>query len=332
MKKVLQILLITSIFICFFIFLRATDISESIHLIGQLGFYSVFILITTFFAYLFGALGWSFCIDSDIKPSVKQLFIIRHIGNTITLFNPTSAIAGEVFNARALMDEGVKEINAYKSVLLSRMLMVLSQLILLIVVLIWLIFFLSDILPCEIIPLIYISFVFIITAILSLAFLLLKKGSEMSTAPKSKKWYKIINRIKEMRFLLAEYIRRRPKETLIAFFFFSIHWFLGSLELFFILYFLNFSVDIWDGLFLDTLIIVLKSTVSFIPGQLGIEELINKFVLHLVGISSPNLWLSVSILRRSRQLFWSGVALFLYFQLKRRNKLINKYGDIVREP
>jgi hypothetical protein len=95
-------------------------------------------------------------------------------------------------------------------------------------------------------------------------------------------------------FLLAAHVRIHPGKTVIAFLLFSVQWILGALELCFILYFLNNPVDVWDSLFLDTLIIVLKSTATFIPGQLGVEELINKFTLQLLGLSSFGLWLPVS--------------------------------------
>lgn len=318
MKRTLQLLLILSICVCFVIFLKGTDIGEAILLIKQLGFYCIFILITTFLAYLAGTWGWKYCIDSPVELSILQLFTIRHVGNTITLFNPASAIAGEFFNAKMLISNGVKDTSAYQAVLLGRILMILSQLTLLVLLLIWFILFLSEKLPPDVIHLIYLCFVIVLLIIPVLLYLLLKEGKERKNPVKERKWGKIIHRIVEVRSLLAEYIRRRPKETATAFLLYTIQWILNSLELFFILYFLNYDVNIWNGLFLDTLIIVLKSTASFIPGQLGVEELINKFVLHLIGIPSPNLWLSVSILRRTRQLFWSGIAVLFYIQKKKK--------------
>ncbi|GHT53390.1 hypothetical protein FACS189446_0670 [Bacteroidia bacterium] len=298
-------------------------------MIRQLGFYSLLILVTTSLAYSAGAAGWNYCIDSGKKPSFKQLFMVRHIGNTITLFNPTGAIAGELFNAKMLIDEGIPEQDAYKSVLLSRALMAISQLIIFIVVLVWFMYFLSDRLPVELLYAVYICFFLFLMIVSAAIYLLLKKGKEVTALAKDKKWHKFIHRIREMRFLLTEHIRRRPWQTALAFFLFTLHWFLGSLELYVILHVLKFDIQIGDGLFLDTVIIVLKSMATFIPGQLGIEELINKFVLHLVGLSSPGLWLSVSILRRSRQLFWCGMAFIFYMHLKKRKKSVKNYGNTI---
>ncbi|MDR1455127.1 MAG: flippase-like domain-containing protein [Tannerella sp.] len=242
-----------------------------------------------------------------------RLFMIRQTGNTVTLFNPSGAIAGELFNARMLILEGVEVRDAYKSVLLMHGLMILSQLSLFAVVLVRFMFFHSDELSPRMRLAADICFPALLFAVSGLAFLLLGKRKE--TGEGKKRW-KVISRIEEMRFLLAAHVRIHPCRTATAFLLFSAQWMLGSLELFFILHFLNNPVDVWDGLFLDTLIIILKSTAAFIPGQLGVEELANKFTLHLFGISSPGLWLPVSILRRARQVFWSGMSLLFYVRLK----------------
>jgi hypothetical protein len=233
------------------------------------------------------------------------------------MFNPTGAIAGELFNARMLTGEGIEEQDACKSVWLTRALMILSQLLLLVIVLVQFLFFLSDELSREMKFVVCLCLFVLLLAISGLAFLLLRKGKETETGPNGKIRHTVISQIEKMRFLLAAHICIHPGKTSVAFLLFSAHWILGSLELFFILYFLHYPVDVWDSIFLDTLIIVLKSTASFIPGQLGAEELINKFALHLLGIDSPDLWLSVSILRRARQLFWSGMSPLFHIQLRR---------------
>ena len=325
MRTILKAAFIVSIFICFIIFLNATDVDESIRLVKQLGVGALYLLLVTFGSYLSGTMGWRYCIEADKKISFVRLFLIRHTGNTITLFNPASAVAGEIYNARMLINNGVYEQNAYRSVLLARILMASSQLFLFLIVLLWFFLFLSHRLDAEMVVLLYVVSFILLLFFLSMAYLLLRKWEATTIDPKVGRWKKILSRIKEMRFLLAEYIRRRPQETCMAFLFFSLQWVLGSLELFLILYFLKCTITMWDSLFLDTAIILLKSTVSFIPGQLGVEELINKFGLHLIGVDSPNLWLSVSILRRLRQLFWSGIALFFYLKLKKdKNKKTEK--------
>ena len=320
MKKTLRVLLVVSIFISFFLFLRATDINESIRLVKHLGFSALWIILCTFGAYYAGTLGWKYCMDTDIKLSSVQLFTYRHIGNVISLFNPAGAIAGELYNANMLIRKGLEEQTAYKSVLLCRIMMALSQLITLLIMLVWFLSVLSGKLQATYQYVFYTCFVFFVLLISVLFYLLLKNGKTVQPVRTDKKWRRILHRVIEMRISLAEYVHRYPLKAILAFTSFTIQWTLASLELFFILSFLGFEVKIWDGLFLDSVIIVSKSAFWFIPGQLGAEELINKFALYLIGINSLNIWLSVSILRRVRLLFWSVVAGIFYVGLNNPGK------------
>jgi len=317
MKKAIRLILIVSIFFSFFLFLQATDIGESIRLVKQFGFNAVYLFVCTFFAYVFGALGWRFCIDAKVKPSFTRLFMYRHTGNIITLFNPAGAITGEMFNAGMLIRDGVDEKSAYKSVLLARIIMILSQLTILSVVLIWFLIFLSDRLPETLRYVLFACFVFFIIVISTVLFLILRNGKTTQHIPE-KKWRRFLHHIKAMRNSLAEHIKQKPEMVIFSFFSFTVHWLLNSLELYFILNFLGYDVKIWDSLLMDTTIIVSKSAFWFIPGQLGAEEIMNKFTLFLIGITSHNLWLSVSILRRGRLLIWSAVAGIFYIVLKKK--------------
>ncbi len=317
MKKILQIVITLCVIVSFSIFLLNTDVKESVRLIEQLGYNAWLILLITFLAYLFGALGWKFCIDTDKKPTLYRLFALKHVGNIITTFNPSGALAGELYSADMLINGGMEKTIAVKSVILSRITMILSQLTLLVFVLVWFLFSLSGKLTTTISYTFYVILIVFIFIVLFALWFLLKKQKKTDFVKPENKWQKVLHRLKEMQASLTEYIRRRPKHAALAFIFFIIHWFLNSLELYIILRFLGYDVSIWTSLFLDTVIIVAKSTVSFIPGQIGAEELINKFVLYLIKINSGYLWLTVSILRRMRQLFWSSIAFLFYLGLKK---------------
>lgn len=318
MKKTLHIVIALCVIVSFSIFLINTDVSESIRLVERMGNNAVLIFLCTFSAYIFGALGWKFCIDSDHKPAFYRLFALKHVGNIITTFNPSGALAGEFYSADMLVKGGMDKTIAIKSVVLSRITMILSQLSILVFVLLWFLYSLSGKLTTTLSYTLYvILIVFIFVVLFTLRFLLKKQKKTDAVRPE-KKWQRAIYRLKEMQASLTEYIRRRPKDAALAYIFFTFHWILSSLELYIILRFLGYDVSIWTALFLDTIIIVSKSAVSFIPGQIGAEELINKFVLYLIKINSGYIWLTVSILRRIRQLFWSSIAFLFYIGLKKR--------------
>ena len=67
-------------------------------------------------------------------------------------------------------------------------------------------------------------------------------------------------------------------------------------------------------------VIIFKSAGAFVPGQLGVEELGNKMMLQIIGIATGSVWISTSILRRARQLFWITVGFILYLLIKKDHK------------
>ncbi|OJU51004.1 MAG: hypothetical protein BGN96_08220 [Bacteroidales bacterium 45-6] len=320
MNKTVRVVFIISVIVSLFLFLRTTDIRESIAQIERLNYHILLILISTFLAYILGALGWKYCIDSDTMPSLPRLFALRHICNVITIFNPSGAVAGEIYNADMLIQSGISREVAYKSVLLSRIMMIISQMILLLVVIGWFMSGHSQKMSDPLRNILYGTFVVFLIMAGLLTFLILKKGKNEHTGSFDKKWQHQAHRIRQMRSSLAKYIQNQPRKAALAFVFFTLHWIMGSLELYFIINALGYHIGIWDGLFLDTLIVVSKSAVAFIPGQIGAEELINKLALYLMKLNSAGLWLSVSILRRARQLFWSGIALLFYIGIRQGQK------------
>lgn len=296
--------LVISIVVSFTLFLRATDFREVFALLREIGGKAAYILISTFCAYVLGSLGWKYCLGAESKNiSTYRLFVYRHIGETLALFNPTSILAGDWLKSRALKKHGIREDAANNSVVLARILMVLTQMCLLILALSWLL--LGDTLSGQWRSTVGVVLAVLLVALTALVVLLLRNA-------KVKSRWKVWNTLLGYKNALGSYIKAHPKETALAAFFMALHWIAGSLEMFFILHFLGFDVTVFHGLLMDMGVILIKSIGAFIPGQLGLEEVANKTVIFLIGITSASLWISVSIVKRSRQLFWSLIGGILY--------------------
>jgi hypothetical protein len=296
--------LVLSVCISLALFLRATDFQEVFDLLGQIGWKVAYILLSTFSAYVLGSLGWKYCLGAEAaKTSTFRLFVYRQVGETLALFNPTSIVAGDWLKSRALKKQGVQEAVANHSVILARILMVLTQMALLIIALSWLL--LGDELSAPWRTGVGIVLASLLVALSLLLYMLFKNAKVDS------RW-KTWNTLLEYKNALGTYMLEHPKKTAIAALFMSLHWIAGSLEMFFILHFLGYDVTVFHGLLMDMGVILIKSVGAFIPGQLGLEELANKTVIFLIGISSASLWISVSIIKRARQLFWSIVGGILY--------------------
>jgi hypothetical protein len=105
----------------------------------------------------------------------------------------------------------------------------------------------------------------------------------------------------------------------LSFFFAFLHWLLGAIEFGFLLWLLGFPITWMDSISLEMGVALVKSIGSFIPGQIGIEEYGNKMMLLSIGLASSTLWVSVSILRRMRQVFWLAVGMGFYILIKKNN-------------
>lgn len=132
---------------------------------------------------------------------------------------------------------------------------------------------------------------------------------------------KIIESLKQ----LPLFFKENTKGLTLAFLFFSLHWFLGSLEFYLILKFLGVKATVLQVLLVDMGVILFKSAGAFVPAQIGVEEYGNKIMLAAIGLPETEIWVSASILRRARQLFWIFLGLTIYFVvIKKSNILVLK--------
>jgi len=302
MIKLFKLLFILSILISLGIFIANTDlflVKQSLLQIGE-NFY--WLLLITGLAYLLGAIAWQYCLgDERSKVNLFHLFWIRMIGETVSLFNPGSIVGGDLLKVALLKPYAIKKTTAINAVVISRFLMILSQLLMFIIA--WLILsYQSDKIIFRELMGAAIKGVGIFSGAIMILFILKKRNGRFVIKHKLlKKWIHYIKTTLQQSY---SYYKQEKRATLISFSIYCLHWLIGSLEFFFLLRFLKIDIQVIDGLMIDMGVIFFKSAGAFIPGQLGIEEYGNRFMLLMLGVNSAGLWLSISILRRVRQLFW----------------------------
>ncbi|TJZ52418.1 flippase-like domain-containing protein [Sphingobacterium olei] len=315
----MSLLLIVLAFIAIFIW--KTDLSAVKKEISNIGFRVIYIFACTFFAYLLGTWGWRMCLGADKrKISISQLFIVRQIGETVGLYNPTSIVGGDLFKVELLKRYCVDTQIALNSVLVSRITAILSQVLLFLSMILWLLLspFGSGISRLFGLWLYAFISVLIIAKIALFIWMGTRKHLETIPVNDTESAYRRLKRyIKMLLFDVKFFFRNDKKAFWYSYFLFFLHWVVGSLEFYLILHFLGYRASVLHGLFLDMYSIAFKSLGAFIPGQLGIEELGNKFALSTIGITSLSLWVTVSLLRRTRQLCWIAIGFILYFFIKK---------------
>lgn len=295
------------------LFVINTDYNTLINEINRVGFKFTYILFLTFTAYLLGTLGWQVCMgDKKKNISLFQLFIIRQIGETLALFNPTSVIAGDLLKAKLLNAYQIDSETALKSVTVSRITATLSQLMLFIIAMLWLLLSQrQDIFSIEVKSLIVGSIGILLVIKVALLIWLAKPLKEKPTVQKNSTWNRLKSSIIATLYNTKICFQQEKKLFWYSYLFFVLHWIVGSLEFYFLLSFMGISIQPMHGLVLDMSVIIIKSMGAAIPGQIGIEELANKITLTIIGIQGATVWISISILRRLRQLTWIAVGILM---------------------
>jgi len=323
-KKTIKVILLLLVLAFIVQFIRHTNFEEIGSYLKQMPFTFLGVIGLSFFAYLSATISWRLCLGEDsAKASLGQLFMIRHVGEMLSVFNPASVVAGETLKAHYLKKQGVSSQNSISSILMSRVLIILSAFLLMLLSSIYLIvrtYGTSKNLAFVYLGVITLGgFGYLLARFLLHSRLYLARSTRKMQARFGKKYisdklYASIEEINRTSFIF--YNHNRSKFNL-AFLLSIIHWILGAAEFYLILKTLGFEISLFNAIAIEMGVILFKTIGAVVPGQVGVEEYANKIMLGIVGIGSNEVWLVVSIMRRARQLFWAGVAGVFYWIIAR---------------
>lgn len=316
-----KILLFIVVLICMIVFIWKTDFQSIKHTLANIGFKFFYLLIITYLAYFFGTWSWHVTLKKNrSKISILQLFSIRQVGETVGQYNPTSIIGGDLLKAQMLGRYHIDQLSAIESVATARITAVLSQILIFLFACIYLLYNNSSLINSRY-GYVFCGLFILLIFLKVYFFIWISKKKNQSNLPKEltkpNVLQTLIQKSKGLLFNISQTYQNDPKSFWYSYLLAAIHWLIGSLEFYLILIFLGFNVSVIQGVLLDMSVIVFKSFAAFIPGQLGIEELGNKIMLALIGIHSATAWITVSILRRARQIIWIGIGFILYFFIKK---------------
>ena len=324
--RVIKYILLISIIISIIFFLIATDFNEVQLQLSTIGTGFILVFIPSICAQYFGALAWKFSFKNSHGVSIWKLLHARIIGENISLFNPTNIVAGEAIKFNLLNNTPTSTEDRLQSILISRVFLIATQLTLSAICLVWLmdavsisvaIAFFAGLFICG-----YSLYYRMQRLVLSSKLDFLKIGRFTLRAT--------LNHVVKTSKGIGVFCKENPRKLFFVNVFSLGHWFMGGLELCIILSLLGISPEYLGALSIDMGVVLIKSLAGFIPGQVGIEELGNKWMLTVIGIHGASIWISVSILRRTKQLIWIIISGLLYFipRVIIKNKKI-KYGTII---
>lgn len=302
-----------------FRFISSIDFSQLKEYFYKIPFAFLGVIGSSFLAYISATLAWRLCLTSEQnKSSMHELFMIRHVGEMLSLFNPTSIVAGESLKAVYLKKQGVDSEVAISSILMSRVLIILSAILLILISLLYIIVGYAN---EEDTFLIIIALFLILGAYLLSRFMLHKNLFFAKLVERIKRitgWSfiteKTVASAYETNLLVSSFYKKNKLNFILAFLLSIIHWGFGAAEFYIIIRALGVDLSFFNAMVIEMGVIVFKSMGAVVPGQLGVEEYGNKVMLDIIGITSNEIWLVVSVVRRARQLFWLMVAgVFTFF-------------------
>lgn len=323
LSRWLKLVIILGILIPILIFVGYTDFQLVRIELSKIGFNFFILLVSTFIAYVLGTLGWWVCLGNERHAiKIRQLFAIRQVGETVGLYNPASVVGGDLLKAKLLSSHGVTRRKATESVAVSRLSAMISQVVLLIISAIWLLIRQGE----KIATVTTIALVILITLLLAVSLITIRLLNKKTTSEKLQNpnnttlFQNLQTRIRKLLGQCQQFYQQQNRAFWMSFGLYFLHWIAGSMEFYLIMHFTGYDITLMHGVLMDMGVVIIKSIAGFIPGQIGIEELANQLVLLAVGIGTGSLWITVSVLRRARQLCWLALSALLYLTIPKKIK------------
>lgn len=297
----------------------------------------LFMIAVTFVAYLMVTVAWRLSFYKyPGHLSTARLFIIRQIGESLAQINPTNVIAGEALKAVLLKRAGIPYKDSIVSLTISRFLVLFSA-ISLIMIGVYVFFDKLRLRTGAISLAVTIALMFAI-----LVFLLYRLGSGKGIMslpaavlglvqkrfPGSEKLSGSIAKMREVDGELIDFYKTKKVPFLLAFLLSFTSWLMGAMEFWVILQLIGLPAAFLSCVAIEVGVMVFKAVGAFVPGQIGIEEYASKMMLEFVNVPGSGVWITVSILRRARQLFWIGVGFVAFLVIMRQTGGIEN-GDTV---
>ncbi|MEM1121272.1 MAG: flippase-like domain-containing protein [Bacteroidota bacterium] len=304
------------------IFLWQVDFSLVAKNLAEVGPAFAWIFVITGAAYMMAAAAWYLSFKELPKQlSITKLFVYRQIGETLTTVNPANIIVGETAKLYLLKQDGVDGKEGLASILLSRILVMLSMVALFLLIPFGLlqtgIGSTSILLPVMGLTVLISSFFYFLV---SPKLWLCKAISFIYKRLKFSFIEKLVPKIKELNILLATYYQQQKGRLLLAFLLSLLHWIMGAIEIYFLLFLLDMKCTLFAAILIEVGVTCIKSLGAFIPGQIGVEEYGNKLMLELLNIGNAGLWVTISVLRRTRQAVWLVIGGLLFLVVYRKFK------------
>ena len=311
-----------------YFFLSNSNLEEIWGQVSNIGWRFVPLTGVMFLSFYIDTVGWKLCFPGPaLNVSLADLFMIRLAGESLAQINPTNVIAGDTMKAVLLKRDGVNYTQSIVSLAVYRFITFIAAATFVIAG-VFVFFDYIGVLASKghaIAGILAFFFIIIFIfyrlhsgrGIFSLAISaagILRRGRDNDPAR--------FEKLRELDRELVDFFRKKKTDFLLAYICSVLHRLPEVLEYWLIFSFLGIEATVLSCLAISVGVTFFKFMGSFIPGQLGIEEYGNKVMMDFIKVPGSSTWLTVSILRRARQIVWIvlGMLAFLYLVKIRRDR------------
>lgn len=262
--------------------------------------------------YSFDTLGWRFGFKSESNQiGFRNLFWVRVAGEAVNNTTPTGYMGGEPVKAILLKRYGISVPESLASLVIAKTTLTLSQILFVLFGLgvafiklpISSAFRNGMIVGLGLLTFIVLLFLFFqgkgLFSAMARGLIRLRIASNFLTEK--------MDKIKELEIHISDFYKNCKGRFFMSFLFHFLGWLAGILEIYFILKFLGISLGFLDAFMIESLHQLIRGLAFMVPANLGTQEGGNLFIFTLFGLGAV-LGLSVSLIRRIRELTWSGMG------------------------
>ena len=274
-KKRFKILLLIVGCAVFFVLIYKVGPSTIYHQLIILKWKVLLLLLPFSLVFILDTLGWKYAFTNS-KISFKDLFLIRIAGESLNWIIPSANFAGEPMKAYFLKKHNVPMVDGMASVVISKTILIISQIIFVMIGVAFLLFELnvsgSRLISSIAIILLGIPIIMLIVFAQSqglFAFLLkLLRLFRIKIRYIEEREEKLLELDKN----IYQFYRHNKKKAFYSFGYCFLCWMAGLIEAFLILYLLNIPIDTVSAYIIESLSTAAKGLTSFIPGSVGGQE------------------------------------------------------------
>jgi uncharacterized protein (TIRG00374 family) len=317
-KKKLKILLLIAGFILLCVLIYKVG-PASIYLHLSLLKWKISLLLLPYtLVFVLDTLGWKYSFR-ERKTSFKNLLAVRLAGESVNIIIPSASFAGEPVKAYFLKRHNIPMVDGIASVVISRAIMTITQIIFVMLGVGFMLFKLN-ISGSRLISSIAITLLGI-PIILFIIFI--QKRGLFASLLKLLRIFRIRlryiedreHKLKELDESIFQFYSHNKKSFFISFTFYFLGWIAGMIEVFLILYLLDIPIDLISTYIIESLSTVARGITSFIPGSVGGQE--GGIIMIFMSLElSASVALTFGILRRLRELIWITAGLFILSKLE----------------